>query len=571
MTLMHGAEFLRRRIALNFLPNPHGGRGPGSRYGVDRGPVAGHCYAGPEPLRFFRSGDILPDGTSTTIDVSVDNQYGTLMNIKISAWVSCIWMACAPLASMSAQNADTYIDSFGYRHGNVVPYTRTAVANAKGAVRYCVGKPGQSTSDLVEQFNRDNPQLRVELVTVPGTTDEYGGPLDESIWNGTFARNGCDVLQVMNRILGTGYESGQFFDLTPFVEDGRLARYPERIRPAFQYNGHFLGLTDSVDFNVLVYRTDRVATPPATWEELYARTAQDPSHPYIYSSGITDGQTFGSFVDVAVPIGGGIISADQRAGIADRPENLAAFSFMMEGVKAGGIKNPADVLNDTAVYREFARGDANYMLNWTTFYGPMLKETPGLTGKTAIAPLPHFAGKPRAVTAGSISDYVVLTASKNPEGAMKFIDFMTSTGAQKLRALRDQSPPAFIELLDDPDVRKAIPYWQTLKSSFADAIVRPSISQDVMTIVDRRLSDAFHGALRPADAFALMQKELTFALRPDAIRHALPSTGATVLSPCPSQRVLDPFSACYLRNFNNSQVYGQDLNRDLVDWKHLHP
>ncbi|WP_176042543.1 ABC transporter substrate-binding protein [Burkholderia stabilis] len=370
MTLMHGAEFLRRRIALNFLPNPHGGRGPGSRYGIDRGPVAGHCYAGPEPLRFLRSGDILPDGTSTTIDVSVDNQYGLLMNIKISAWVSCIWMACAPLASMSAQNADTYIDSFGYRHGNVVPYTRTAVANAKGAVRYCVGKPGQSTSDLVEQFNRDNPQLRVELVTVPGTTDEYGGPLDESIWNGTFARNGCDLLQVMNRILGTGYESGQFFDLTPFVEDGRLARYPERIRPAFRYNGHFLGLTDSVDFNVLVYRTDRVATPPATWEDLYARTAQDPSHPYIYSSGITDGQTFGSFVDVAVPIGGGIISTDQRAGIADRPENLAAFSFMMEGVKAGGIKNPADVLNDTAVYREFARGDANYMLNWTTFTVP---------------------------------------------------------------------------------------------------------------------------------------------------------------------------------------------------------
>ena len=84
--------------------------------------------------------------------------------------------------------------------------------------------------------------------------------------------------------------------------------------------------------------------------------------------------------------------------------------------------------------------------------------------------------------------------SQNPEGSIEFIDFVTQPEAQKIMMTKASLPPVLTETYDDPEVQKAAPFAEDLRTAVEQGEPRPvspvytQISEAIYTNVHEVLS-----------------------------------------------------------------------------------
>jgi multiple sugar transport system substrate-binding protein len=307
--------------------------------------------------------------------------------------------------------------------------------------------------------------------------------------------------------------NGWLVDLSPYVKP-RLNRYVPAMRDAAIFNDKIWGVPKQADAGLLYYNTDKVKTPPTTWQQLYKQAARGRGKRYRYQGLDYEGLTV-NFLELAYAAGAqDIITPQGKANITQYPA-LVALQFMVDGVKDGVV--PYDIVNqkEAASLNAFGHQRADFMRNWPYAYAALNNSNkyPSVAGHVGVAPLPSWQGqRPVSVLGGHI--LVISAFSKNTAGALQLVDYLSSPAVIKQDATDFSLAPALADLWDDPQVQKALPAYGDLRSAIFDATTRPVTPNypDVSAAISKNVNRALRGSLDPQTALATANDEIQEAL-----------------------------------------------------------
>jgi trehalose/maltose transport system substrate-binding protein len=234
---------------------------------------------------------------------------------------------------------------------------------------------------------------------------------------------------------------------------------------------------------VLYYRKDLLEKygkkPPETWQELQAeaqeivdkeRSGNAQLQGFVFQAKAYEGLTCDA-LEWIFSQGGGAIIENGKSTI-NNPQAAKALTRAKGWV--GGI-SPAGVTTygEEEARNVFQSGNAAFMRNWPYAYAAGNTEGSPIKGKFDVAPLPHDPGQKSAGTVGGWQ-IGVSRFSKNQDAAIEFVRYLTSPEMQKYRASVGSYIPTIKSVQADPDVVKALPFLEKLKT--VELVPRPSNS-----------------------------------------------------------------------------------------------
>jgi multiple sugar transport system substrate-binding protein len=149
-----------------------------------------------------------------------------------------------------------------------------------------------------------------------------------------------------------------------------------------------------------------------------------------------------------------------------------------------------------------------YSLIGTSAY-PKLK-----THQVGVSELPSADGKPGNGTVGDQPLYIS-TSSKYPDAAWKFIEFLTATEQQRLRAVEGSYLPTRSALYDDPEIKDSVPVVALAKQALQHTRPRPvsPYYSDMSLEMQDQFNASLSGDTTPEEAARSLNSELESIIR----------------------------------------------------------
>lgn len=278
------------------------------------------------------------------------------------------------------------------------------------------------------EFTNDSAQMHDQLITsLSSGSDEYDVLSMDVVWAGEFA--------------GAGYIEP--LDVKMSEVGLNAADYNAGSMTAGNYKGKQYTLPFFADLGLLYYRKDIVS------EEDGAKL-QSGDYTYADLAAMAEKYVGQGGADL-----GFVYQSKQYEGLTC---NVTEFTGGYADIKTGletmkqftdASWTPDDILNYTEgeTHTQFTDGKAVFARNWPYQYGIIKGEESPLTPEqTDVAPLPN---------GGTVGGWL-LGVNKNtdvPEGAWKFIQFLTGAEGQKILATQGGYLPGFNPVLEDEEVK----------------------------------------------------------------------------------------------------------------------
>lgn len=378
--------------------------------------------------------------------------------------------------------------------------------NAKGDVTICMGKDtGGDVTAAVKTFNAQNNGVTAKLLEFSTSADEQR----QQFVQRQEAKSGeCDVFS--SDVIWTAEFASQkwLYDMTPYV-DTRRDELIEATLETATFDGKVWGMPQQTDAGFVYYRTDQVKEKPATWQELYKQAAD--MNGIVYQGNSYEGLTC-NYLELAFAAGGKILSDDGKKSEIDSPENVEALKLMVDNVKNGTAARGVTTYMEEESRRYFESGKATFMRNWPYAYA-LAEKAAAVKGKFDVMPFPEWDGGGKAGILGG-HNQVISVYSKNPGGALKWIDHITGKENQKAQFLTASQSPTLKAIYDDPEVQKKYKFATTLRDSISQAKSRPvsPVYPQVSQAIYKNVHNALTGKASPEDALKTAQSEMDKAL-----------------------------------------------------------
>jgi multiple sugar transport system substrate-binding protein len=377
---------------------------------------------------------------------------------------------------------------------------------AKGTVTYCSGK--DTSGDLKEtiaEFNKANPDLQVKLVEFPEDAQQQH---DQFVQRQKAKSGDCDAFE--EDVVWTAEFASQkwLMDMTDYINTRKDDFIPSTLETV-TYDGKVFGAPRASDSGMMYYRTDQVKEFPQTWQDLYKMAGENNG--LVYQGSAYEGLTV-DFLEYAFAAGGSVISEDGKKSTINSPENLKALQLMVDGIKNGDAPKAVTTMTEEPARRAWEAGKATFMRNWSYCYA-LSQQAPKVKGKFAVAPYPSFEGGGKASVLGG-HNMVISVYSKNPGGALKFIDYATSPERIAKNASKYSKTPTIGAAFDDPAVQKAMPFWKALKAGVESAKSRPvsPVYPQISEAIFKNVNAALSGSTSPQDALKQADTDINNAL-----------------------------------------------------------
>jgi len=341
-----------------------------------------------------------------------------------------------------------------------------------------IGNQGKAVEALAARY-KERTGIEVQIVGGPSNSSErlmqyqmYFGaraPVPDVcqidvIWPGILKEHLVDVSDTLGPVAPT------FFP--PVVQSNTI-------------DGRVVALPWFGDAGLLYVRTDLLekhgfAHPPETWDELesMARAIQDAERAggaatfwgYVWQGRANEALTCNALEWIASEGGGRILEPDGAVSVS----NADAERAVARAAAWIGAITPPDVLDWSAeeARREFQRGNAAFMRNWSYAAAPL--DAPGspVAGRFAVARLP--AGKAgRAAALGGwqlgVSEY-----SLHRKEAIDLAAWLASPEAQTILADISGLLPANRLVYDDVKLLEKRPSLPVMREAFESGVARPS-------------------------------------------------------------------------------------------------
>lgn len=343
-----------------------------------------------------------------------------------------------------------------------------------------VGSAQQKTiSRLVEEFEKVNPDIKVNLLVLPAVSSQQYERLvptfmarDSSIdvlymdiiWPGVFATN--KWLEPL----------GKYF--TPEMQKEFL----EGTVNANRVKGEIYGAPLFTDGGLLFYRKDLLEKygfePPKTWNELIEQSQyilEQEKNPelrgFIFQGARIEGVTC-NFLEYLWGMGGDVLDANGKV-IIDNEKGKEALQFMYDLIYKHKI-SPAAV--STQVPDEsrimFLQGKAIFMRNWTFAWTSLQDDQSVVKGKVDVAAIPHKEGFQSASTLGGWN-LGISRFSKKKAQAWRLVEFLTNFESQKQLAMYEATLPTRHAVYNDPEVLEKNSWFASLHIGLTAGHPRP--------------------------------------------------------------------------------------------------
>jgi len=383
---------------------------------------------------------------------------------------------------------------------------KATTAKASGDVTWCIGKDTTGAfGTVVDNFNKANPKANVKLLELPESADDQRRLQIQRLR----AKNTeCDVLGM--DVIWTVEYAGQGWlkDVTDYMSQNGDNFIPSTVKTT-EFDGKNWGVPFNSNAGFIFYRTDQIPQAPKDWETLYKEAEQNNG--VVYQGFRYEGLTV-HFLELLYSKGGSIVSDDGKSATADSQEVKDVLKFMSDGIKNGAVPKAVTTYKEEESRRAFESGNATLMRNWPYAYA-LGKDNKKIADKFDIATFPGFAGEKGAGVVGGYN-LGISAYSKNPEGALAFIDFAAKPDQQKIMATEASLPPTVSSVYDDPAVKKAMPFADQLRTAIEQAQARPPspVYPQISEAVYDNVYACLQGDMSPDEAASKMNDEIQKAL-----------------------------------------------------------
>jgi len=389
--------------------------------------------------------------------------------------------------------------------------SRQAVVNIEF---WGLGREGEVVAELLPQFHRENPNIRVDVQQIPWTAAH------EKILTAHVGNSLPDVAQAGNTWIPELVAVRAVEPLDARVAQSKSVVHSDYFPGIWDTNvvsGQLYGVPWYVDTRVLFYRTDMIATPPRTWSEWMAtmeRLKRESKDPHFFPL-LMPTNEWPQPVILAVGRGAELVSDDGRPRFSD-PRFIEAFRFYLEIYrrKLAPAIGSSQVAN---LYQQFGAGEFAMFVSGPWDVGNLRMRLPKeMESKWSTAPMPAPDGTPfPGVSLSGGSSLVIFRSSKKQDAAWKLIEFLSRPDVQikfyelsgDLPARRsgwrardlvnDPKIAAFRTQLDRTVALPRLPEWENIATSIFET----------GQLATRGQFDAVEGARRlDAKVYAMLEK-----------------------------------------------------------------
>jgi multiple sugar transport system substrate-binding protein len=371
-----------------------------------------------------------------------------------------------------------------------------------------LGAEGRILRRQLERFDRETPDVRVEMRPTPDAADLRHQLYVQ--WLNARATD-PDILQVDAIWTPEFAAAGWILPLDRFSPE-TTAFFPVTIE-ANRWQGELFALPWFVDVGMLYWRTDLLDEPPATWEQLeraVRRVTADGSPRYglVWQGARYEGLVT-VFVEYLGGFGGKILDGGRVT--VNEPPGVLALTTMRDQIVRGVV--PARVLSWHEEEPRFAfqNGEAALMRNWPYAVAPMQDTASSrVAGRFAVAPMPAGpGGRPTAAFGGA--QLAINAFSPEAEAAWRVIDYLTRPEQMIERAEIVGQFPTRTGAYDDPALAQALAISPAQAREIVEAAVpRPvtPVYTQLSEILQIQLHRALSGQAQPAAALARAASEM---------------------------------------------------------------
>jgi len=371
-----------------------------------------------------------------------------------------------------------------------------------------LGAEGRILRRQLERFDRETPDVRVEMRPTPDAADLRHQLYVQ--WLNARATD-PDILQVDAIWTPEFAAAGWILPLDRFSPE-TSAFFPVTIE-ANRWQGELFALPWFVDVGMLYWRTDLLDEPPATWEQLeraVRRVTADGSPRYglVWQGARYEGLVT-VFLEYLGGFGGKILDGGRVT--VNQPPGVLALTTMRDQIVRGVV--PARVLSWHEEEPRFAfqNGEAALMRNWPYAVAPMQDTgSSRVAGRFAVAPMPAGpGGRPTAAFGGA--QLAINAFSPEAEAAWRVIDYLTRPEQMIERAEIVGQFPTRTGAYDDPALAEALAISPAQAREIVEAAVpRPvtPVYTQLSEILQIQLHRALSGQAEPAAALARAASEM---------------------------------------------------------------
>jgi len=363
---------------------------------------------------------------------------------------------------------------------------------AAGALRFwAFGREGEVVKELMPEFERRNPGLRVEVQLVPWTAAH------EKLLTAFVGRQTPDIVQIGNTWIPEFVALDALEPLDPFLSRSPALAPGDYFPGIWDTNvlpGGVFGVPWYVDTRVLFYRGDLlreagIAGPPRTWEEWRAALAalRARGAPGSFAM-LLPTDEWAQPVILGFQTGAELLRDGGRHGAFRAPEFRRAAAFYVSLFREG-FAPPLSNAQVSNVYQQFDGGDFKMWITGPWDVGNFRRYLPPARQEVwSTAPLPApgpDASAPGLSLAGG-SSLAVFRASRRKDDAWRLVEYLSApeqqlrfyalsgdlparTAAWDAEVLRDDSKArAFALQLRHVRPTPKVPEWESIAQRVAE-------------------------------------------------------------------------------------------------------
>lgn len=297
------------------------------------------------------------------------------------------------------------------------------------------------------------------------------------------------------------------------VRDGRL----ESALASARYQQRLWAAPFTTNTQLLWYRTDRVATPPATWDEMIELAERLGEHGTIQAQGERYEGVTVFFTSLLASAGGAVLSPDGRTVALEEAPTRRALAVMRRLARSPAADPALATAREDQARLAFETGRSSFMVNYTYVWPSARANAPEVAARMGWARWPAVdAGRPSRVTLGGIN-LGVGAYSRHPAHAFEAAACIASEPNQRLAATLGGLPPTIAALYDDAAVRETFPFADVLRATLQDAVQRAQtpLYADVSLAISRTLHPL--RALDPGRDAARLRAQVQRALASEGL------------------------------------------------------
>ncbi len=370
--------------------------------------------------------------------------------------------------------------------------------------------------DIIEEFEAENPGIKVNLIELPADTNKK--------------------LQTLNTILQAQDSSMDIFDadvtwppifasagwVEP-LENHLNSEDKEDFMPgpmgAVTYMEQIWGVPYRTDAGMLYYRKDLLQkynkNVPETWDELidtamYIMDQEPDMKGHAGSWAQYEGLTC-NLMEFVWSYGGKVF--DKKGNVIyNSPETVEAVSTMTDMIRRYEIM-PEGIVNFHSgdARAPFFSGKLVFLRDWPSGWrSAQDPEKSNVVDKVGIAALPK--GDPEGRSYSTLGGWQIMVSkySENKEAAIKFAKFRASKKAQKIAALGLSHIPSRHSLYEDSEILEFMPFLTEMYPAIVNTYPRPQTPYyaEVSNVLQVETQNAFVGNKTPAECVSDAEEQI---------------------------------------------------------------